>query len=194
PEIRNRNQFLRSVGTQMAQFGATQLSHQHRTIIAGPAPYPPTLPTGHSLSMSPHQIRPQLLNSLQMGWQHAVYSDLQFVGVEGSDTLAWGQRIVPVNRGIELAGWNSLGFGMPQRVYSTTHSIRPEGFATHAQPWHRWGTNTVWNWQQHVRLYFDPEADTNGEKWPLWTKIENRNRVMRTYGTDGAKVSRPAIN
>src|SRR5690606_5882719 len=127
-----------------------------------------------------------LLNSLQMGWQHAVYSDLQFVTAQGFDSLAWGQRIIPVHREIEVAGWHSMEFANPQQIYSTTRSILPPGFATHEQPWHRWGTNTVWNWRQHVTLYYDPDADTNGERWPLWTKIENRNRVVRTHSTDGA--------
>lgn len=193
PEIWNRNQFLRAYGSNMAQFGVTQLTHEHRTIIVGPAPYPPTLPAGHSLSTSPHHVRPQLLNSLQMGWQHAVYSDLQFVTAQGFDTLAWGQRIIPVHREIEVAGWHSMEFANPQQIYSTTRSIKPAGFATHEQPWHRWGTNTVWNWRQYVNHHYDADADTNGEKWPLWTKIENRNRVMRTYSTDGAKLSRPEI-
>lgn len=193
PGIRNRNQFLRAAGSYMTQFGTTQLTHQHRTIYVAPAQYPPTLPTGHWASTSPQEVAPQLLNSLQMGWQHTVYGKTRTIRAQGFDAVEWGTRIIPPLDEIEVAGWNSLAVALPQKVYSTTRSILPPGFATHEQPWHRWGTYTVWNWRQHVTLYYDPDADTNGERWPLWTKIENRNRVVRTHSTDGAKVSRPEI-
>ncbi len=193
PGIRNRNRFLRAAGSYMTQFGTTQLTHQHRTIYVAPAQYPPTLPTGHWASTSPQEVAPQLLNSLQMGWQHTVYGKTRTIRAQGFDAVEWGTRIIPPLDEIEVAGWNSLAVALPQKVYSTTRSILPPGFATHEQPWHRWGTNTVWNWRQHVTLYYDLDADTNGERWPLWTKIENRNRVVRTHSTDGAKVSRPEI-
>lgn len=111
----------------------------------------------------------------------------------GFDAARFGARIIP-----EIQSLYPQGFSNPYglaTIWNATQLIAPAGFITVGQqPADRWGLSRVFNSDQYIVMYFDPDSHLNPPTWPLWTKIENRNRVMRTAGNDMSRLGTAQID
>lgn len=116
----------------------------------------------------------------------------RFIGADGFVATRWGTRIIPESRTLFPLGFAGR-FGLTEARNRRAY-LRPNSITTYPQPYQHWGTAKVWNLRQYVALFEDPDSALNPPKWPLWTAIANRNRVVGTLGALASAVSRPAVD
>lgn len=170
-------------------YGAPKVEHSRRELL--------TLGSSHLLLGAPRIENadrtiapPGIYENFATG--HMVGTD-RWVRPVGYDAARFGARIIPEIQNAYPLGFTGL-YGWPT-IWNQTQLIAPAGFITVGQqPADRWGRSTLFNSDQYIALHFDPESQLNPPAWPQWTKIENRNRVMRAAGMDLALMGIPQID
>lgn len=122
---------------------------------------------------------------------HTVGGD-RWLLARGFDAAAFGTRIIPESQSLYPLGFTGV-YGWPI-VYNQTQILHPSGMTTGHEPADRWGRAKLFNLRQHVSMHFDPDSHLNPPAWPQWTKIENRNRILRTTGTVMERFGQPHID
>ncbi|MDI6619904.1 hypothetical protein [Acinetobacter junii] len=116
----------------------------------------------------------------------------QFIGPEGFDPLKFGSRIIPEVQRVYPQGFRE-SFGLTE-LRLGRFLIKAEGFSSDNQG-HvgRWGYPKVWNLRQYIIQYFIVNSGLAPPDWPIWMKIENRNRTLGFIGFNAEKVAEPQI-
>lgn len=116
---------------------------------------------------------------------------LQYIESYGFDAARFGERIIPESQTLYPLGFTgSFGLAIASNHWSI---VKPSSITTYSEPSMRWGIAKLFNKIQYITQDFDVDDNLNPPAWPQWTAIENRNKVMRTFGQDSLKTSRPYI-
>lgn len=189
PDIWFRFRHLTAEGFASHAYGAPKLEHSTRVLGA--------LGTSFMLLGRPKIEALNRTLAPEGIWEdfasnHMVGTD-RWLQPIGFDAARFGARIIP-----EIQSLYPQGFSNPYglaTIWNATQLIAPPGFITVGQqPADRWGLSRVFNSDQYIVMYFDPDSHLNPPTWPLWTKIENRNRVMRTAGNDMSRLGTAQID
>lgn len=185
--IWNSRQYKAAQGFAPMLFGSSRVEHGIRSLLAQGAAY-----EGHGtawVSFGQRVIAPIGIARVEMTIPQI--GGLRFLGAAGFLATRWGERIIPESRTLFPLGFAEM-FGLAEARNRRTY-LRPNGITTYQQPYQHWGVAKAWNLRQYVALYEDPDSALNPPKWPLWTAIANRNRVVGTLGALASVVSRPAV-
>lgn len=189
PTIWFRYRHVAAPGFASDSYGATKLEHSTRRLeTRGSAFMVLGRPSIQALNrtVSPAGIFEDFATG------HMVGTD-RWLRPVGYDAARFGTRIIPEIQNLYPQGFTGL-YGLPT-IWNKTRLIAPAGFLTVGQqPADRWGLNRVFNSDQYITMYFDPDSHLNPPAWPQWTSIENRNRLMRTTGSDMARLGLPQID
>lgn len=123
---------------------------------------------------------------------HMIGTD-RWLNPVGFVATRFGSRIIPEIQDVYPQGFTGL-YGLPT-IWNNTQQVVPPGFITVGQqPADRWGAARIFNSVQYVSMFYDPDSHLNPPSWPLWTSIENRNKVLRSTGSAMARVGIPQID
>lgn len=189
PTIWFRYRHVAAPGFASDSYGATKLEHSTRRLeTRGSAFMVLGSPSIQALNRT---ISPAgIFEDFATG--HMVGTD-RWLRPVGYDAARFGTRIIPEIQNLYPQGFTGL-YGLPT-IWNETLLVKPAGFLTVGmQPADRWGLSRVFNSDQYITMYFDPDSHLNPPAWPQWTSIENRNRVMRTTGSDMARLGLPQID
>jgi len=114
-----------------------------------------------------------------------------YIEVWGFDSSAFGTRIIPEIQNVYPVGFTGK-FG-DVNVRNNTQIIAAIGFFTAVQPELRFGQQVVFNSRQYVTQVDYPESELHPPAWSIWQSIENRNKVLQTFGTITQKFGYPNI-
>lgn len=115
----------------------------------------------------------------------------RYLGAEGFDSLRWLNRIVPEAQEVYPKTFEA-SYGWPT-LQNSTRFIPVHGITTYTEPSMHWGTARFWNSRQIIEMVEDQQSELWPLPWPIWTLIENRNKVVGTAGTDAARVPVPVV-
>ncbi|HPD73493.1 MAG TPA: hypothetical protein PLL30_17100 [Candidatus Krumholzibacteria bacterium] len=108
-----------------------------------------------------------------------------YVETTGFDASSFGLHWAHDNRQYpEPQGFDAALYGQAE-VTRSPRIVAPAGFPSTIETWPstRWGIQTVWNLRQVVTM-IDERTPFDGGVFgnPIWMTVENRNRVIQTYG------------
>ena len=93
----------------------------------------------------------------------------------------FGTRIIPKIQAVYPLGFDGV-FGLATAYLQTQH-LKPIGYFSTGEKAFRWGRQIVYNLTQYVTQNYDGGNGLVPPKWPDWTAIENRNKVIGAIGT-----------
>lgn len=172
-----RYRFVRPMGLDASTMGAgARLEHGRRTLL------------GLGMDMARYgtpaiALRNRLIAPASI-WENFatghMVGGLRFLRPAGFEATRWGWRIIPESQTLYPSGFREQ-WGMPGLRNNTTKVAPPSIYIGNA-PTGQWGTALAWNRRQYVAMFYDPDSDLTPPKWPQWTLIENRNKVLRATG------------
>lgn len=115
----------------------------------------------------------------------------RFLKVFGFVATRFGDRIIPPRQALYPRGFVSE-FGL-SLVYNQTTVIPPEGFTISQIPTGQWGVPGVYSSRQYIEMYYDPDSLLNVPDWPVWTLIENRNKVIGAIGKNAQAFGNSSV-
>lgn len=187
PNVWFRYRYVPTQGFAAGQYGTPKLEHSRRWLLAhGSSHLLAGVPRVGNLNrtLSPLGIFEDFASG------HMVGGD-RWLRPVGFDAARFGARIIPESQSLYPLGFAGT-YGWPT-FWNYTQQVAPAGITTGVQPADRWGTARVFSSRQYVSLYFDPDSQLNPPAWPQWTRLENRNKSMRTAGHLSERVAIPAI-
>ena len=135
--------------------------------------------------LSPVGIDVQELGGPLLGRSRAIQ-------VLGFDASAFGTRIIPEIKTIYPEGMKGE-FGLTE-VGLWHRYLGPKSFRTiGTEELHRWGAPTIYNLRQYIVQDFDPNNGLVPPVWPIWTRVENRNKLIGVTSNNMANVARPYV-
>lgn len=180
--------YLRTVGIYQFGIGVPVFSHYRRQFLVSSI-NPPAV--GYlNIEFSIKEINARSIYGGSIG--RPLVGGLQFIEPEGFDPLKFGSRIIPEIQRVYPQGFRE-SFGLTNLRLSR-FLIKPEGFSSNNQGFvGRWGYPKVWNLRQFIIQYFIINSGLTPPDWPIWMKIENRNRTLGFIGFNAEKVAEPQI-
>lgn len=180
--------YLRTVGIYQFGIGVPVFSHYRRQFLVSSI-NPPAV--GYlNIEFSIKEINARSIYGGSIG--RPLVGGLQFIEPEGFDALKFGSRIIPEIQRVYPQGFRE-SFGLTNLRLSR-FLIKPEGFSSNNQGFvGRWGYPKVWNLRQFIIQYFIINSGLTPPDWPIWMKIENRNRTLGFIGFNAEKVAEPQI-
>ncbi len=147
-------------GSDMTGFGVSGIGNKNRTV-------------------EPSSINAVFASSHMVG-------GTQYAHPTGFSATTFGERIIPESRTTYPAGFSEQ-FGL-QAIRNIRQIASPHGFASEgAEPALRWGWALIYNSRQYITQEFDGDSGLVPPPWPIWMDIQNRNRVVGTFGKDTSK-------
>lgn len=126
-----------------------------------------------SRGINPVPVDPPPLHLHQIGGTRALLA-------QGFDATGWGERIIPEAQETKAGDIRPPASGEPW-ISNRTRVLSPPSIS-HADPSLRWGGARAWNSRQIIYQFEDWETGLVPPPWPIWTRIENRNRVIGAIG------------
>lgn len=171
-----RSRTLAAEGSDAQIHGTAMVAHARRWLLARGAQFSsegvPAI-SNADRTIAPASIFERFATGHAMGWARTLRP-------VGFDATRFGVRIIPERQSAYPIGFSGR-YGLAA-VFNARKLVRPAGITTTVQPEERWGAARAWNLRQYVTMTFDPDSRLNPPAWPLWTKIERRNRVIRAIG------------
>lgn len=213
PRIENRERYLETKGYSFQSIGSHKIEMLHRKIKTSGSAF---MTIGEPVLT--HGIRKLLLQGsshLRMGINHQVWfrvrevlpvsifedqkrsshmvGGTQHILGEGFDTSRFGTRIVPESQSVYTSNFKSNIFGQVT-IANLLQYLKPNGFISLGlSPAERWGHARLHNLRQYVIQTYDVDSQLNPPKWPQWTAIANRNKVLGATGSSMARYGSPQI-
>lgn len=163
-------------GSAVDAYGTGRIEHGRRTMLALGAQQ--TSYGVPAIALRNRRVAPPSI-WVNFAANHMV-GGLRFLRPIGYDAAAFGTRVIPEIQQVFPLGFVGA-FGLAE-LANRRRLLRPSSITTTPDPADRWGRLRVWNLRQFVRMFFDPDSDLNPPRWPQWTLIANRNRVVRVTG------------
>lgn len=143
----------------LASYGTPQVAYKERFIYPS---YIVQWAFGYPAVDKTHYVEPSGFDASSFGL-HWAHDNRQYPAPEGFDAALYGQA----------------------EITRSPRLIEPVGFPSTVETWPstRWGRPTVWNLTQVVTM-IDERTPSDGGVFgnPIWMTVENRNRVIQTYG------------
>lgn len=117
---------------------------------------------------------------------------LRFLRPAGFIATTFGERIIPESQQIYLQGFREI-FGLA-KVESRWQLAKPPAFGIELTKEGRWGFTKVHNSRQYVFQFFDGDNGLVPPAWPVWTRIENRNKVIGALGFNAHRSGNEQID
>ncbi len=188
PTVFNRDQYLAAKGFDAAVVGQAFAQGGVSELLVAPIEAPAL--TGQPwLSFSPRKLEPAGAYA-EFRSTHSV-GGTRWVEPDGYEATRWGERIIPAVQQVFPLGFDGA-FGLA-RAWNYTTPVFPPGMRTYPQESDHWGFTRLHNSRQYIEQFPDPESGLSGERWSLWTKVENRNRTVATHSTAPSAPPRPFI-
>lgn len=173
-----RFRYLEGTGFSSPRYGTPTLHHSLRTLLAQGAEHARYgRPRIGNLDRT---ISPQSVFEI-FAHQHMV-GGTRFILPRGYVATLFGTRIIPPIQSVYPQGFAGA-MGIPS-LLNINQWVHPEGIATGVQPADRWGMARAFNLLQHISQDYEESGGLAPPPWPQWTRIENRNRFVRTAGRD----------
>lgn len=186
----NRTRYLANVTVGQTQaFGNAMLAGGLRQLLASGIA-PPSV----GFAWASHS--PRYLTPAGIPWNfhtNHLVGYARSVSPLGFDAARFGTRIIPESTEIYPQGWASESVG-ESWVSNRRRPIAPHGFSANASEEMRHGSQFVWNSRQYLTLNYDPNRDFPGAEFGIWTKIENRNRVISHHSTTPSALPSPSVD
>lgn len=188
PSVWLWQRYVKPTGLQAAQFGTQRLSHEvQHAQNAGAGNW---LRWGTAwVSLGLRAIAPPSIARDDVGFP--TVGGTRYLEPQGWDSQAFGTRIIPEVQAVYPQGFAEQ-WGQAT-VFNYRQYVAPQGFHTTVQEQLRWGWAHAWNLRQIIRVEHDPTDGMNPPEWPLWTKIENRNRTVGALGFVATGTGRPMV-
>ena len=116
---------------------------------------------------------------------------LRYIAADGFNAARFGTRIIPESQTVYASGFVGA-FGLATAINRKLF-IKPDGFTTFTEPKLHWGNATLFNKKRYITQNYDVDSELNPPRWPQWTAIENRNKVMGAIGNNELKSGRPFV-
>lgn len=184
PQVYNRNQYAAAKGASLSAYGTALVQHGIRFLV------PPSIQARSSpsdkawASFRTRSLGPRSIEAPQLATQ--AVGGTRYVEPVGYEATRWGTRIIPESQTLFPLGIAGA-IGVPTAWLYLTR-VHPSWIFSEA-----WGQSYVWNSRQIVSVPVDHQGDFAGEKWSIWTRIENRNKVVQHHSTSPSELPRPTI-
>lgn len=180
---------LEGFGVAGAQYGAAWVSHSARRIsLIGRSELQMGWPAW--VSRAVRELEPKGIQEPDMHL-HQI-GGTRYLGPVGFEATRWLTRIVPEAREIYPKSFGAA-YGWPS-VHHHTRYLPLEGITTYPEPFMHWGVARVWNLRQIITQEEPEESLLRPPKWPQWTLVENRNKVIGAFGFNAGRYTPPAVD
>lgn len=188
PVAFNRDQYVVPAGLSVSAFGEAFAQGGVREVVV-PQVLPPEIDGIPWVSFSPRKIEPNAVY-LEFRSTHQV-GGTRWIAAEGYDAARWGERVIPEIQAVFPIG--AVGAFGSTKAWNYNTLVFAIGVRSYPQESDHWGITWIYNSRKYVAQFPDPESGLSGERWSLWTRIENRNRAIATHSTAPMGPSRPFI-
>ncbi|OOR87078.1 hypothetical protein [Moraxella bovis] len=176
PTIKLRQKFIKQVGLNVGAFGQARLDFYHRTLkVQG---IPSSLNFGRAwISHYTRTIIPKSIDSVAP--PKPAISTTQHITPIGFVATLWLTRIIPESQSIYPQGM--MGEFGQAVIKNHRQYVSLRGFDNQA-----FGQSDIYNLRQYIHVVNDEQSELspNGKSkgFGRWTSIENKNKVIHTFG------------
>lgn len=186
-EIWHYKRLLNTAGSNFNESGSPRIEHGLRSLVFNGAGY-----SAYGHPWVSFRVRPVFAPSIhrENATNHLIGNHRSLYPI-GFSATQFGERIIPIATNIYPQGSVLSLFGLTSADLKKK-IIKPGGFLTAGvMPEYRWGYNKVWNTRQYITQNFDVNSDLVPPIWPIWTKIENRNKIIKAISSEFSKLGSP---
>lgn len=188
PSVWFRYRFVAGQGFDAGIYGNPVVERVRRELLARGSQH-----SAHGAVLVENADRTLAPPSIWNNFAHShMVGGLRYLRPPGFDAARFGSRIIPEIQPLYPLGFVAP-FGIPA-LRSSWQIVAPPSITTGVQPADRWGAARAWNLLQYITLQFDPDSALNPPTWPQWTRVENRNRTIRTSGEQAARIGMAQID